>query len=886
MINKTIHRKIANIYVNVALLTLLFCLSFFSSESYCFSENTTYSKKKELYSFSQLDQGNQLDQDNKQNSYLTFKSEAFENPAFLADDDDLAQEEPTNTFTPSSQNISSNIAQSNSPPSNTTQPAPPEETASQEVPQGPVINFNNVSIVEFLRFVSRLTGKNFIFDPDELQFPVTIISETPASIEDIMAALLQNLRIHDFYVIEEGGNFVLYKNTVIRAPGGLLHVNENGQEVPDIATQVFQVNNVLPQRIASIIQLMTSPDAVVEVIEDTSRVVVTDFTANINKIADIIKKLDAPNSGLEIGQYVSLNSSPTSLIITSQKILEPIAGDKPLVLVPYATSNSIYIVSTPFLVERALSVLQALDLNEGNSGILNLDEMKFDPEAARRAREQQLEQERAFEIPTKLTQDEIQSLTDDEIRALLKNMGYTDDQIEALFKDRNKLNQLLLSRGLTAAERKRLESQRKKLFESELPLGQVEATQFLIQKLQYRKSSDVSQALRAIADSLSGGGPTPGGAPERTPSTQSDLIITLNSIQTIDENNSLVFTGTRATLQKVKELVAQIDVPVRQVFIEALILDTTIQDSLHFGVEWAGEISRANFGAQVGLIGPNSTFLPTFQAVGMPNSIPTNPLTTLIPPPLQEGITASNIGRKIKFRGKGFRATGALINALRSDDDVNIVLNPKITTEHNVPAEIFVGQQIPIKGQSFVNSTNAAPTAVIATNYETQQTGVDLKVTPLISSSNTVTLIIEQKISNANQAQVAAQGQQNAPPATINETRTLTRVHMPSGYFLIMSGLIQDQSEEVDSEVPCLGAIPVIGYVFSNRTETISKRNLIMFIKPEIIDTNTDIEDISKREERIYREKCETNKGWRRDLNDLRKWFVIPETAPFTPPNK
>lgn len=734
-------------------------------------------------------------------------------------------------------------------------------TLPQQQEEGPVINFNNVSITEFLRFVSHLTGKNFVFDPDELQFPVTIVSETPASIHDIMAALLQNLRIHDFLLIEENNNFVIYKNPKVRAPATLL-TQEDVKEI-DIATQVFQVANTSATRIAAIVRVMSSPQAIVEVMDDTSRVVVTDFVPNINKISEIIHKLDAPNSGLEIGQYVALNSSPAALIQTAERILTPLAAGKPLILVPYIPSNSIFILSSPFVVEKGLSILQSLDLGEGATRVLNLDQMKYNEHLTEQAQEKQAKE--ALHAPVHMpSTQEIEQLTEDELRHILKQKGYSDAQLNGLTRDQ--LSKLLQEKGVTETERKQIEARRKQLFENQLPLGQVEGTQFLFQKLQYRKSTDVAHALRAISDSLATTGAsssTPGAPPVNM---QSDLITTLNSIQPLEANNALVITGTYASIQKVKELISQIDIPVRQVFIEALILDTTIQNSLHYGVQWAGKVERHNFTAQGGLISPNSTgFLNAFNAINMPASS----TELLVPAQLQPGFTAGSIGRKVKYNGNGFNTTGELISAIRHDDDTHIVLNPKIVTEHNVPAEIFVGQQIPIKGQSIVNATSSTSSSIVATNYNLQETGVLLKVTPLISSSNTVTLIIEQRISSANSAQVNAQGTAGAPPATVNEIRALTRIHIPSDYFLIMSGLIQVNNELVQDMIPCLGAIPALGFAFSQKTNTNSQRNVILFMKPQIIDSTTDIEKITKREERIYKEKDTFSKQMHRNIVDV-----------------
>ncbi len=843
---------------------------------------------------------------------------------------------------------------------------------------GPVINFNNVSITEYLRFVSRLTGKNFIFDPQLLQFPVTIISETPASLEDIMAALLQNLRIHEFYLVEEGNNFIIHQSQEVKAPAGLLRTNENGEKGPEIATAVFQVSNVSTARVASIVKTMISKDALVESMDETMRVIVTDILANIEKISDLIKKLDQPNSGLEIGQYVALNNSPQALISVAQRIITPVASDKTLILVPYLASNSIFVISTPYLVEKTLAVLQSLDLNqttlangvileqgllpggrpgvgvgglpgvggipgqpgaqgaggagagggpggaqgvpgtpgaagaagaagapgaggiegqagtiEGGAGaqgqrvgfaggLLHFDQMKFNPDTAMELQHQRaLEAQKVRQTPTPLSQEEIDTFTQKERNAILAAKGFTPDQISKLTSDQ--VIRVLRERGITPEERQRVFGEKKNIYESELPLGQAEATQFYIHRLQYRKAEDIVKALQSIAASLSGvgaggAGPIgpPGASQSRNFAPPSDLVVTLNSIQPILENNSLVFTGTRATLQRAKELINQLDVPVRQVFIETLILDTSLSNTLQFGVEWAAKYHMKNYAYSAGFLngqgtGGQSAIATPLAALQLPSCTPSCPPTTVTSIPIGEGLSGTAIGRKITHNGTAFKAFAAFVNFLRTDADVELVLNPKIVTEHNVPAEIFVGQEIPIKGQSIVNSTANNATNTVSTNYETQRVGVDLKVTPLISAGDMVTLIIEQSISSANSTQVANQGNNNAPPATINETKTTTRVHLPSGYFLYMSGVLQTQVTKNITTVPLLGQLPIIGFFFNDKNITDQRRNIIMYIRPIIIDTPIDIERITQHQEQVCEEANDRAGGWRKGMNDLKE---------------
>jgi len=736
---------------------------------------------------------------------------------------------------------------------------------SQNLPnqsQGPIINFNNVNITEVLRYVSRLTGKNFVYDPAELQFNITMISSSSTTIEEVLAMVLQSLQAHGYLIMEEGGAYVIHTNPAVRATGGL-DAPEKGINGPQIATQIFVLQNMEASRVAPIIKTMCSETALVEAVSDAS-VIISDITENVRRIADIIKELDSQPGGLEIGQYVAVNTSPATLVSLAERLITPLAGTKPLVLVPHAASNSIFIVSTPSLIERSLSVMQSVDLNTYRSGVLSKDDLSFDPEAAEQARKQK-EQERyeEQERARKKQQSEVDLLGEEDIRSRLLERGVDSEFVNTM--------------NLEAARQALKQVHSQHFVDGDLPSGVAESTQFLIHRLQYRRSTDVAHALRAIADSLSGGMTSGGAAGPINPElAHSDLIITLNSLQAVDDNNTIVFTGTSSSLKKIKQLISQIDLPVRQVFIEALIIDTTLANSLNFGVEWGGKLQRTNSASSINFRGPDSTFGTNFDAITFNDSGQPVP-PKLTPPSAPVGLSIGNLGRKIKFLGKGFRSTGALINALQSDKETHVILNPQIVAEHNIPAEIFVGAQTPIKGQSIANTSagGGITNNLVTTNYEIQETGVSLKVTPLISSHNTVTLIHEQKVSSTSSTEVNAQASSNAPPATVREARTQTRIHMPSDHFLVMSGLIQEGTDLTASRIPCLGSLPLVGTLFGTKQKALNKRNILVFIRPIIIDTEEDIDEITRNREKMFDEKSTLQQGLNKQIDTLKSMLNL-----------
>lgn len=742
-------------------------------------------------------------------------------------------------------------------------PETPDQEPQEPPPAGHLINFNNVNITEILKYVSRSTGKNFLYDPQELQFNITMISDTPTSVEEVMAMLIQSLRIHGFSLIEEGDAYVIHTNPTIKTAGAL--DQRRGIEGPQIATRVFFLENDDADRCAAVIKTMVSEGSVVEAVGD-SKIIVSDSTENLRRIGEVIKQLESKSGSLEIGQYVAINLPPGDLVSICERILEPLAATKPLVLIPHSASNSVFIVSTPFLIEKALSIMQTVDLNQAHSGMFTPDQLKFDPAAAEKARKERALRDlraagahSASNLPSGAfapgfpTETSLELLDPEEIRKLLLQQGFQKEQIDTFTLD---------------AAREALKKSRQLYSEAELPPGAAEGTKFYIYQLQYRKSADISTALKAIATSMMSTPETTG--KKSLELVQEDLVVALNSVQHVDENNTIVFTGTKSSIDRIKDLISQIDKPSRQVFIEALVLDTTLTNSLQFGVEWSGKMQRTNYAAETGFINPvGSPFAASFNALTM-NDLNQPVPTKLSPVPQPGGFSISSIGRKIKFLGKGFRSTGALIQALHSDNEVHVIMNPKIVTENNVAAEVFVGANVPVKGQSIANANIGGTSSIVTSNYETQQTGVSLKVTPLISSGQTVTLIIEQKISAANTQEVQAQGLQNAPPATIKEIRTVTRVHIPSDHFLVMSGLIMDDTILKADKIPCLGGLPLIGNLFGISAKNYDKRNIMLFIRPIIIDTEFDIDSITKRQEEILKQKSMVQQGWYKEVDDLK----------------
>ncbi len=255
---------------------------------------------------------------------------------------------PNTLSTPSSLNSTEN-----SPTPQTTTNIFPETIPTVQFP-APIqsktitINYNNVSIIEFIRFISRISNKNFVFDENDLQFNVTIVSEEETSIENILTALIQELRIHDLQLIEQGNNLIIHKNKGVNAiskvmSGEVLNPSTASNEV---VTQVFRLNSSDAEKVAAIIKPLISENSILDVLKETNHIVVTDLTSNVAEISKLIKNLDAPRSGMVIGQYVVRSGSIDTLINMTEQIMQPIANDQPLLFVPHRL-RTVFLSSPP-----------------------------------------------------------------------------------------------------------------------------------------------------------------------------------------------------------------------------------------------------------------------------------------------------------------------------------------------------------------------------------------------------------------------------------------------------------------------------------------------------------------------------------------------------------
>lgn len=781
-------------------------------------------------------------------------------------------------------------------------PQQPPEVATRTGSKTILINFNNVTALEFVRFISKISGRNFIFDEDDLRFQVTIVSEEPTTFDNIMAALLQELRIHGLSLTEQGNNIIIHKNPDVTGISGVVSDSlspEENQTDTAIVTRLFRLNTADPDKIAAVLKPLMSSRAIVEVFKETNDLIITDITANVDQAALIVKSLDAPNNGLVIGQYVVRNGFLDGLVALAQNIMHPISQSQTLIFVPHRAVNSIFIVSTPFVLERTMALLQYLDQNQGVTRIFNLKDLKYIPgllpegvpgapgvpgvpgagaagapgvtPPGQPARPGQWELDSQGNWIFRPSQQAGVPSPEQPPQGY----WYVDDQGNWHFQLGTPPTTPQGPAGVRGPEGQwRINPEGVWFFQlapgksisperlarpmrgtAELPAGHIERTQFYIYKLEFRKGDQIVIALGRIAESLA-----------RAHAGNLDILETISSIQWIPSSNSLIFTGVAEVIEKMKALIAEIDTPLHQVYIEMLILETTLDDSLRYDVQLGSRFGGGNTSGAQAFLTQGST---------LPLMLATTPIGQVVDasPAFQGspiGFIQGVVGRSITHCGLQFDSIASLVAAVHTRIDTNVIITPRLLVEDNTTAEIFVGQNIPYPSQSIANNFGT----VITQNFDYRDVGTLFRVTPQISENGIITLTIEQEdqtIAGASVVTIVG----GAGPIT-NKNSSKTRVHLPDGYFLIISGMIRDQENRNQTKTPCVGSIAFIGAAFRDDQHRDQKNNLMIFIRPKIVDTSEEIDNITKHQQDVWDYYKARRPDWEYETDKALEFLNLP----------
>ncbi|ETW99764.1 MAG: hypothetical protein ETSY1_13780 [Candidatus Entotheonella factor] len=288
--------------------------------------------------------------------------------------------------------------------------------------------------------------------------------------------------------------------------------------------------------------------------------------------------------------------------------------------------------------------------------------------------------------------------------------------------------------------------------------------------------------------------------------------------------NSLVITAPPEAYAVLREIIEKLDIRRSQVLVEALFAEVTLNAANSFGVEWR-VIDDPDGGTQI--FGSSTGSSQT----GVLNDLTAS---SLLASPT--GLIIGALRNTININGNEILNIPAVLRAFDGDSDVNILATPNLLTTDNEEAEIVIGEERPFLRTSQSDSTNVN---VLTRTFEFRDVGITLRMTPQISHGQTVRLnLFVELTAFVDEAETGA--------VTTTKRSTQTTVIADDGQTIVIGGLIREDSNEAETQVPCVGNAPLIGWAFSQQTEAQSKNNLLIFITPHILNTPGDIHRITE----------------------------------------
>ncbi|HEX4454302.1 MAG TPA: type II secretion system secretin GspD [Kofleriaceae bacterium] len=335
--------------------------------------------------------------------------------------------------------------------------------------------------------------------------------------------------------------------------------------------------------------------------------------------------------------------------------------------------------------------------------------------------------------------------------------------------------------------------------------------------------------------------PTPGPAGDLGASLEGQVRVTND-----DPTNSLIVMSSGRDYLAIKRVIHDLDQPRRQVYIEGLILQVTLEKDTSIGASSHGGLPTSSGNALI-LGGVESSSINSLA----PSSVAA--LTGLI-----GGVVGSPLTNSQTFLGTSIPSYAILFQALATLDNTEVLSAPHTIAIDNEKTELSDGNNIPYQaGLSFggltssssssTSGTSALPVGSIGQNIQREDLTLEFNVTPHISGQDSVRLEVE-----VNDKDLGSRDPQLGPTWTERKLKTQVVVHDQES--VVIGGLIQEREVYSVTKVPLLGDIPLLGYLFKYQTTQKVKTDLLILLTPYIIKDRLDLEAVRTRKLQQYRE--------------------------------
>ncbi len=673
---------------------------------------------------------------------------------------------------------------------------PGGETSQPPIPppidpsRGIDMNYDEADLYSLLNYFSRITGRNFILsDVRELQGKkVTIISNKKVSPEAAYEAFLSALEVHGLTIVKVGDTHKVIKaNTAQQSPG---RPGEGGdiKATDQYITQIIPFDNIAVGDLREIVDNLVSPNAKVLAYVPSNTLIITDTGYNVRRIYDIVSKLDvaAPRSSLAIYPIVYADAEEIKTLI--EELYGTVETAEPDARASRTAARSRRTARTPEPTtgtgvtagEKANYISKVLSDERTNSLIALANETGHTVI-------QDLIGKIDIDVdPTSRSQIYVYRLEHakaEDVVKVLEDLANGDSSRSA---GRNAGNQSTVDPRLAAARAR--------------------------------------EAAAAATGTAATEGAESGGA---IAAFESGLRIAS------DENtNSLVIIASRDDYEVIASVIRELDLKRKMVFVDAVILEMSATDTFKFNLAYHLPTIGDDFsGAVAGQFGTNSLGFSLASLTGLAFGI------------FGQSVQVPVVGPDGSAQIVDIPSFGVALEALKTNQLVNIVSSPSLLALDNEEATISVGRKVPFPINSGQSSFG---TPLIS--FQREDVAITLEMTPRVNSENFVTL--ELKIGVQEIEGDTSGGSQAANGGFITSERKLeTSALVADNQTIVLGGLIGTTETESESKIPVLGDLPILGALFRNKSKTARQTNLMVFLTPHIVDDEEDMEEIMRVKE-------------------------------------
>lgn len=667
---------------------------------------------------------------------------------------------------------------------------PAAGTAARTADGDLTINLVNADIASAVQAVAAATGRNFIVDP-RVKGQITLRFEKPVPPQKVFQALLTQLRLAGFAVVEHEGVYQVVPEADAKLQSGPVGVGLAATRIPgrgaQVVTQIFQLRNAAASTLLPVLRPLISPNNTITVSPSGNALVVTDYADNLKRIARIIAALDVP-TGTEV-TVVPLNYAVAAdLAPTLQKLID------------------MQVVSSPERGAQAAQAAAAGALAAGSGAM------------------------RAVILPDNASNSLIVRATNGAQLAQIEQMiqrldrpqGEQDNIHVVYLRNADAVNLARTLQGVLAAQGSGGYGTQQPRQKTALTGGQ--------------SSSSGSAYMNGTGSGSTS--PGIGQAPEFSSSSDSGgASVELPQGGTVYADrslNALIINAPQPVYLQLRRVIERLDVRRAQVYVEALIAEVDANKAAQLGIQWqaiagSGGNNNAVFGgSNFGSGGSNIINLQAAIAGGAGTAITSGNLT------VPNGL---NIG--VLHNVAGIATLGLLANFLQTHDGANILSAPNLMTLDNQEAKIVVGQNVPfITGQ--YAQTGSTATVTPFQTIERKDVGLTLKVRPQITAGGAIKMDVYQEVSSISNTT-------NAAGIITNKRSIQTEVLVDDGQTIVLGGLMQDNVSQNNSKIPGLGDIPGVGALFRSNSRSSNKTDLMVFLRPVVVRTEAQGTDVSQQ---------------------------------------